>query len=177
MPTPHSRDYEPRAVLGKDRALNDPVHSEEAAEDVGPERPRPCPSISGFADTSADVPPEADPRAAVPEEGERYEVWVCPDCGDQITDPPEYDPKRHVYARGHYPAPPEDWPEGEDPWFDAVRIEAAPVAAPAPREDEEALVERMAQAMQEATHRPGESAFKAMARAALSSARERGDDD
>lgn len=33
--------------------------------------------------------------------------------------------------------------------------------------NDEALVERMAEAMQQATHKPGESAFKAMARAAL----------
>lgn len=64
----------------------------------------------------------------------RYTVWRCPDCGEQITDPPERDPRTFEYKRGHYHDPPEGWwtddgpgPENvneEDPWFDAVEERA-----------------------------------------------------
>jgi hypothetical protein len=59
-----------------------------------------------------------------------YVVYVCPDCGEQITDGLEYDTERG-YTRGHYHDPPDGWLDeagnnpqgtGEDPWFDAIEI-------------------------------------------------------
>lgn len=46
-----------------------------------------------------------------------YTIHVCPECGEQITES-DYDPEHW----GHYHDPPADWPEVEDPWFDAVEV-------------------------------------------------------
>jgi hypothetical protein len=55
-----------------------------------------------------------------------YTIYVCPDCGEHITES-DYDPSvGRIW--GHYHDPPEGWPEGEDPWIDAVALEVAPVA-------------------------------------------------
>jgi predicted RNA-binding Zn-ribbon protein involved in translation (DUF1610 family) len=56
----------------------------------------------------------------------RFTVWSCPECGEQIVGrmlTPDQE-------RGHYHDPPEGWHSDddasphEDPWFDAVEIEA-----------------------------------------------------
>lgn len=54
-----------------------------------------------------------------------YIIWICPDCGEQITES-EYSPERGRYY-GHYHDRPKDWEQAEDPWFDAVSREVVPV--------------------------------------------------
>ena len=56
-------------------------------------------------------------------------VWVCSDCGEQITES-HYDPERGT-VYGHYHDPPAGWhtedgPHREDPWFDAEQIAVVP---------------------------------------------------
>jgi hypothetical protein len=51
-----------------------------------------------------------------------YEVWVCPECGEQILEPDSDFVRGKFY--GHYHDPPEGWIGPEDPWFDAVKIRA-----------------------------------------------------
>ena len=59
----------------------------------------------------------ADPRV--------YTIYVCPDCGEHITDT-SYDPEVGE-EWGHYHDPPDDHPEGlPDPWIEAVEIEVVP---------------------------------------------------
>lgn len=53
-----------------------------------------------------------------------YTIHVCPSCGEHIEER-EWSAGRGSYY-GHYHDPPPDWPEGEDPWFDAVAIEVVP---------------------------------------------------
>lgn len=50
-------------------------------------------------------------------------VYVCPECHEQIVES-TYTSERGTFW-GHYHDPPDDWPGGEDPWFDAVMLEIA----------------------------------------------------
>lgn len=83
-----------------------------------------------------------DRQVRLQETSTRFVVYVCPECGEQITDI-GWDAERGA-IHGHYHDPPADWPHAEDPWFDAEPVEVVP------RSDAEALAEALEEAFSRA---------------------------
>lgn len=63
----------------------------------------------------------------MPDPVKKLTVYLCPECGEQITQS-DYDTARGRIW-GHYHDPPDDWEGPEDPWFDAVETPVAPLSA------------------------------------------------